>query len=1235
MFKPVNNNQSLPNLEKEILSKWQQNHTFLSSVEARKNGAKYVFFDGPPFANGLPHYGHILAASLKDAVTRYWNMKGYYVPRTNGWDCHGLPVEYEIEKELELSGKKEIEKFGVENFNNACRESVFRYTNEWRDTIERIGRWVDFDETYATLDNDYMESIWWVLKQIWNKGLVYQNFRSMHICPRCETPLSNFEVSLGYKEVTDLSVIAKFKLNNPAHPNTFILAWTTTPWTLPGNMALCLGPDIEYVKIKAPSTNQAEEFYIMAKQLVGKLFPEQEPEIVAEIKASELEGETYEPLFPYYANETDKKRFQVVLADFVTTEDGTGIVHIAAGYGADDFEVAQKYELDPIMHVGMNGEFKAEVSDFAGKFVKGQDHNVAEYLAENGLLFNKQNYRHSYPHCWRCDSPLLNFSLKSWFVAVSKIKDKLLKNNEKINWQPNHIKDGRFGQWLENVRDWNISRNRFWGCAMPVWECQECDHQVCLESVRDLRIRSKNGNKLYFVRHGEADHNLKQITNSDPHDLSNLTEQGIEQAKNVAAKLKEEGITMIYSSPFPRAMQTAEIIAAELGLQVKTDERIRELNEPHNTPFTELIEARKSCANPFTFRSHPDSESIKDVLKRVLDFVDYLAAHESGENVLVVTHGAVVNTAINYFEDKGFDNAENFSNMSKLPHDAVYTYYSGKVPQRDGELDLHKPYIDEIELTCDKCSTGTMRRIPEVLDCWFESGAMPYASLHYPFENKREFENNFPAQFIAEGLDQTRGWFYTLHVLSTILFDEPSAQNIIVNGILLAKDGEKMSKRKKNYPDPNELFAAKGVDAVRLFMYQSTAPQAEDVRFSDDAVDEVFKKFSLTLWNTYSFFVTYANIDNWKPDPETIANFTPENELDQWILSELQTTIAETTTQMDQYNLTRATRPFTNFVDNLSNWYIRRSRRRFWKSDNDQDKTQAYNTLYIVLTEFCKIIAPFTPFIADGIYSNLTNQESVHLCDWPTVNEAYHRPELNEKTQLIRQVVSLGHNIRAKENLKVRQPLGTIEVVVANKNQEKEILAQQEVILEELNIKNLILSDDVSEKVKLVVKPNARVLGPKYGNEMQKIIQAAKAGQFEQASDKILVCGYELTPDEYEIGYEAMPGISAESEQGLVVILHTEITPELEAEGLARDLVRVVQDMRKKADYNVADRIQLLIKTSDTKLNAAITQFGDYIKTETLSLELINDGELIEADQEQKVELEGFEVTVAVKKSAA
>lgn len=1048
-FENVDTKQSFPEIEKKMLDFWEENNIFEQSVIKRKNGEKYVFFDGPPFANGLPHYGHILANALKDAVTRYWTMKGYYVPRTNGWDCHGLPVEYEIEKELKISGRKDIEKYGVEKFNEKCRESVFRYTEEWEKLLRRIGRWVDPDESYATLQTDYMESIWWVFKQVWDRDMVYEGHKSMHICPRCETPLSNFEVSQGYKDVTDLSVIVKFPLED--EKNTYVLAWTTTPWTLPGNVALAVGPNIQYVMVETKQDNEAKR-YILAKELLDTVMKDVEYTIIKELSASDLKEKKYKPIFPFYKDKITKKAYEIILEDFVSIEDGTGIVHVAPAFGEDDLEAGKRHGLEVIQHVDIDGNFKKTVTLWADKFVKGQDQNITDWLDNEGLLFGKENMRHSYPHCWRCDTPLLNYSTKSWFIKVTDIKNKLIKNNKNIHWQPEHIKEGRFGKWLEGARDWAISRNRFWGAPIPIWRCQDCDHKKCIGSIEELKKCSVNG----------------------------------------------------------------------------------------------------------------------------------------------------------------------------------------ELPLRNGDLDLHKPYIDQIKFKCEKCG-GEMQRIPEVLDCWFESGSMPYAQIHYPFENKDEFERNFPAQFIAEGLDQTRGWFYTLHVLSAILFNSHAFDNVIVNGILLAADGEKLSKRKKNYPDPNKLFDTCGVDAVRFFLYSSTAPLAEDVRFSEQHINDIIKKFILTIWNTYSFFVTYANIDNWKPAKvKDELQFSPDNNLDKWILSELNQLIDESTNNMDDYNLTKATRPMIDFVDNLSNWYVRRSRRRFWKSENDNDKNQAYQTLFIVLKELSKLLAPFMPFLADEIYRNLTKTQqdveySVHLCDWPVCKQEHINKDLNEEMAVVRKIVTLGHAVRARSAIKVRQPLSKVKVAIPEKYDPEIVFGQKDVIIDELNVKDLEILKNVGDEVVKIVKPNAKKLGPKYGNKVQEIIKKVKDGNFLELDDgKLKVDDIILETDEFEVGYDGRPGFDAYGEDGFVVILDTSITDKLKQEGYAREIIRFIQEMRKQAGYEVYERIYLQVKAKG-EIENAVTNFADYIKRETLSVELQQGGEFT-WDLETQFEIDGQKILLGVRR---
>ncbi|MBI3341876.1 isoleucine--tRNA ligase [Candidatus Curtissbacteria bacterium] len=857
-FKPVDSQVNFPKLEEDILSFWQKEKIFEKSLENRKSAKKFTFYDGPPFATGLPHYGHILAMTIKDAITRLKTMEGFYVPRRLGWDTHGLPVEYELEKELGISGKKQIEERGVENFNEACREIVFRYTKEWEKTIDRMGRWVDKEDTYATLNTDYMESIWWVFKTLWDKDLIFQGFKSMPYCPRCATPLSNFETNLGYKDdVEDPSVYIKFQAAED--PNTFYLAWTTTPWSLPGNAALAVNPKAKYVKVKV-----GEQYLILAKDRLEVLDAYEDEE---EIKVADLIGKKYKPLFSFFeedkkkkgtpeyvvdATDLQKEGYRVVEADYVSLEDGSGIVHVAPAFGEEDMNLGQKEKLPLLRTIDKNGF--VNVDPWKGDFFKKADPMITEHLDESGNLYKAETLRHTYPFCWRCDTPLLYYSTPNWFVKVSQMRKELVKNNDVINWTPKHIKEGRFGNWLKDARDWSISRNRFWGTPLPVWKCQSCDHYQVVGSVAELKEKANNFEVL--------------VTTSAP-----LFKQG----------------------------------------------------------------KQKSSSEP---------------------------------------------------------------------------------------VDLHRPYIDVVTIKCEECGAAAAR-IEEVLDCWFESGSMPYAQDHYPFENKKEWEDNFPADFIAEGLDQTRGWFYTLHVLATALFDKPSFKNIIVNGILVAADGKKLSKRLRNYPEPDEVFNKFGADAMRYYLLASPAAVAEDVRFSSEIVQEIVRKFFLILWNSYLFFVTYANLDDWQPD-EKQKHPTPTNLLDKWVLSKLNGLIEEVNKGVETYNLPKMTRPLQDFITEFSTWYIRRSRDRIGPSaDDKKDKEDFYATAHYVLVTFVKLLAPFSPFVADEIYKNLTGETSVHLADWPKVDAKATDKDLESAMQQAIDLSSAAHAHRKQSAVKVRIPFKT------------------------------------------------------------------------------------------------------------------------------------------------------------------------------------------------------------------
>jgi len=894
-----------PKMEEEVLNFWDNGKIFEKSVKRDAPNGQYVFYDGPPFATGLPHYGHIVASVMKDAVPRYWTMRGLRIERRWGWDCHGLPVENLAEKEMDLKDKTDIEKKGVECFNDYCESIVMRYATEWKNIIRRIGRWVDMENDYKTMNPDYMESIWWVFKTLWDKKLIYQGHKAMHICPRCATTLSNFEVTQNYKEIIDISAVVKFKISNPseldanlANEKVFVLAWTTTPWTLIGNVALAINQKVIYCKIKNlkiknqnDNSKLKNEIFILAKDRIGEVLKDYEYEINEEIKGEKLLGLKYMPLFNYYSIdeslENRENGWKIYAADFVSTEEGTGVVHIAPAFGEDDLSLGKKLNLPFIQHVDIFGRFTEEVADWPGEEVKlandpkATDKKIVDWLDKNEKLFSVEEYEHSYPHCWRCETPLLNYATDSWFVAVTKFKDDLIANNKKINWFPKHIKDGRFGKWLEQARDWAISRHRYWGAPLPVWIC--------------------------------SSHNAQCTTHNDK------------------------------------------------------------------------IENNKKCENIMVIGSREELEKF------------------SGQKI----------------------------------------------------NDLHKQFVDKITWKCKMCG-GVMKRIPEVLDCWFESGSMPYAQEHYPFVNKEKFEKNFPADFIAEGVDQTRGWFYTMNVLATALFNREAAKNIIVNGIVLAADGQKMSKRLNNYPDPSSIFEKYSVDALRYYLLSSPVLAAENLNFSEDGVKEIFRKTGMLLWNVVKFYELFAT-DEIVTLP-SVARNDKSNILDQWILARLDQLLTEVTDNMDRYDLPHACRPIEEFINDLSTWYIRRSRDRFKNSENKEDKSAALATTKFVLVELAKIMAPFMPFLAEQIWQRVMGfnfedeNNSVHLENWPIAHnvERITQNELVEKMEMVRKIVEMGLAKRDEAGIKVRQPL--FECRILNVEFRMEYI---NLIKDELNVKEI------------------------------------------------------------------------------------------------------------------------------------------------------------------------------------
>ncbi|MDX9913790.1 MAG: isoleucine--tRNA ligase [Candidatus Moranbacteria bacterium] len=989
-FKKVESNQKFPEMEKNVIDFWNENKIFEKSMENRKDSKEYTFYDGPPFATGTPHYGHLVGSLMKDIVPRYWTMRGYYVERKWGWDCHGLPIENIVEKELGSKKKKDIEEMGVDKFNELCRSKVLTYVDVWEKVVERMGRWADMKNAYRTMDKDYMESVWWVFKELWDRDLIYEDYRSMHICPRCETTLSQQEVSEGYKDVKDLSVIAKFELVD--EPETFVLAWTTTPWTLPGNVALAVGEDIDYIKLKIKNEElKIEENFILAKDRLEEVFKDREYEIIEEFRGEVLVGKKYKPLFDFYSKdeklENRENGWKIYAGDFVTTEEGTGVVHIAPAFGEDDMRLGKENNLPFIQHVAMDGSFKDEMGELAGLNVKpienpqATDVEIIKYLAKNGTLFHKEKFEHSYPHCWRCDTPLINYATSSWFVAVTKIKDRMLDLAKNINWSPANMKEGRFGKWLEGARDWSISRQRFWASVMPIWVCEECGEKKVFGSVSEL-------------------------------------------------------------------------------------EKI------------------------------------------------------SGEKI----------------------------------------------------DDLHKHIVDKVTFSCEKCQ-GKMKRVPDVLDTWFDSGSMPYAQKHYPFENEERFKKTFPADFIAEGVDQTRAWFYYQHVIASSIKDSHAFKNVIVNGIVLAEDGKKMAKKLKNYPDPMEMFEKYGADSVRYYLMSSPVVAAQNMNFIENEVGEITRGMMRMLWNSYSFFVLYAEIDKFEAD----KNFNPQKLnglLDKWLISELHMLIKEFNMHMENYELHKASRLLPKFVDNLSNWYIRRSRKRFWKSENDGDKNEAYQTLYYVLVELSKVMAPFTPFIAEEIYGNLVQssqstvhgKESVHLADFPVCDESLIDEKVNSNMQAVREIVNIGLQLRAKSGIKVRQPLS--ELRIKNYELSAELL---DIVKEEVNVKNVEVVENV-QNVENVV-----------GDEEKK------------------------------------------------VGLNTEITPELKLEGQSREIIRYIQEMRKQAGYEVDNRITVWHSGMNEIFENE--KLKDLIAKETLADEILSqEDQSLEIDLEKEFLIDGENLKIAIKR---
>ncbi len=1087
--------------EEEVLKFWKENQIFEKSVENPADGkprADYVFYDGPPFGTGLPHYGHLLAGTIKDAFPRYHTMRGESVRRTWGWDCHGLPVENLIEKKLGLNTKKDIEEYGVDKFNTEACNSVLEFREDWEKIVPMTGRFVDMEQDYKTMDATYTESIWWIFSELDKKGLIYQGYKPMHLCPRCETTLSNFEVTQGYKDITDISVYVKMQIKNE---NTYFLAWTTTPWTLPGNVALAVGKDITYAYIKIKNTDAGDAQFILAKDRIENVLKGKEYEIIKEVKGEDLVGISYDAPFDYYQKddslENHERGWKVCAGEFVTLDAGTGIVHIAPAFGEDDMKLGQSEKLPFVQHVKTDGHFKEGVTHFAGMQVKPKDNHQAtdieiiKYLAHNHYLFEKEKIIHSYPHCWRCDTPLLNYASTSWFVETTKLKDKLIAANQEVTWIPEHVKDGRFGNWLENVRDWAISRSRYWGAPLPVWFGEESKKKYVIESVEELKkYTKKSGNKYFVVRHGQSEANVDHTISSQDISIHPLTEQGREEAKNAAHKIEKPDI--IIASDFLRTKQTAEIIAEHFGIdksEIKFDQRLREINAgDFNGKTWEDYDQYFSDTEDHLTKTLPNGENSMMVKQRVMSLLLEVDSEYKDKTICIVSHGLPLymmwlgkdglnnQQIIDKDWEDHFEQTGEVRNFEFIPFSHNVNY----------ELDLHLPYIDRVELVDNG---EKLVRTKEVFDCWFESGAMPYASIHYPFENKELFETQFPADFIAEGMDQTRGWFYSLLILGVALFDKSPYKRVVVNGIILAEDGQKMSKKLKNYPDVTEVLEKYGADALRYYILSSPAVKGEELRFSEKDLAQISSRVVGRLLNVFSFYELY------KKDGINLE-IESTHVLDQWILARLYQLLSEIENGMEMYELDKAVRPIDLFVDDLSTWYLRRSRDRLKDGDGE-----AIATLYRVLKTLSQMIAPFMPFTAEYIWLRLKSKnsaESVHLSAWPikgTVDE-----KLIEEMVNVREIVTTGLKERQKVNIPVRQPLSKIKIKTENLKNE-----YQEIIKDELNIKEICIEKDIENEIEI----------------------------------------------------------------------DTVITPELKKEGMYRELVRSIQDMRKEKGLNPSDIIKL------------------------------------------------------------
>lgn len=1015
--------------EHKVLKFWKENHIFEKTLEKTKGGEPYNFYDGPPFATGLPHHGHLVAGTLKDIIPRYFTMKGRYVLRRFGWDCHGLPIEHEIDKKLGMSAQDAVKKLGIADYNKECRGIVQRYTKEWEKTVTRVGRWVDFKDHYKTMDTEFMESVWWVLKSLWDKDLIYQGTKVVPYSTALQTVLSNFEASSNYKDVQDPAITILFASED--EEKTYYMAWTTTPWTLPSNLGLCVNEEVDYVKAY---DKEKDIFIILAKERLETYQKRHELEVREEFKGLALKGKTYSPLFPYFKDLKNEGAFQIFTDNYVTTSDGTGIVHTAPAFGEDDNRVMKEHGASALIcPIDNGGKFTGEVADFAGQYVKDADKNIIRHLKDRGLLYQQDSLVHSYPFCPRSDSPLIYRSIPSWYVRVDKIKDKMIKANEKINWIPSHIQKGRFGKWIEGARDWAISRNRVWGTPLPIWINDETGNQICIGSIEELKEKT--------------------------------------------------GVTL---------------------------------------------------------------------------------------------------------------------------------------------KDLHREFVDELTFSLEG-EKGVYRRVPEVLDCWFESGSMPYAQLHYPFENKEDFEKVFPAEYIAEGLDQTRGWFYTLTVIAAALFDKPAFKNVIVNGMVMAEDGKKMSKRLKNYTAPDEIMEKFGADALRLFLINSGLVRAEELRFSDDGVKDMVRRALLPWYNAFKFFETYAQVDGWSlhdnSSNSSKSSHSPGsiNILDTWLLSKLESLIQKVNFEMDHYRLYNVVPQLFEFIDHLTNWYIRLNRRRFWEEGLSQDKKQAYRTLHTTLLSLSELMAPFAPFLSETIFQRLkvfapVAEISVHLRDYPRAQGQSIQPELEDAVQRMQEIILLGRQKRTSEKIKVKTPLSHLIIIHPDDSVLKKISELESYIKIELNIKEVSYSTKEDDFISLYAKPNSPILGKRLGKTFGKFrnlilnLGNDQLKKLEQGGP-INLEGELFSPEDIFIYRQAKEGGNAVSNRYITIDLNCDLSDELVLEGLAREIVNRIQRTRKELDLKVEQRIKILYQGSPN-VEKAIERFSAYIKSETLSEVLLKGSDI-------------------------